>query len=90
LNNKEFLATLANRLNVSAKVCNDQATGMLSEMSRLLADENTVSIQGFGSFEVKKRVERVVVNPVSHKRMLVPPKLLLAFKPSALLKEKLK
>jgi DNA-binding protein HU-beta len=90
MNNKDFISSLSTRMNISAKECTEQTTGLLSEMSRLLMDENVIAIQGFGTFEVKKRVERVVINPVSHKRMLVPPKLLLTFKPSALLKEELK
>ena len=53
------------------------------------AGEN-VSLVGFGTFEVKKRMERVVVNPSTGLRMLVPPKLVLGFKPNASIKEKLK
>ena len=53
------------------------------------AGEN-VSLTGFGTFEVKKRMERVVVNPSTGMRMLVPPKLVLGFKPNASIKEKLK
>ena len=39
--------------------------------------------------EAKKKVERIVVNPSTGKRMLVPPKIALSFKPSALLKSKI-
>ena len=49
-----------------------------------------VALSGFGSFEVKKRMERVVINPVTGLKMLVPPKLVLGFKPIAAIKEKLK
>jgi DNA-binding protein HU-beta len=35
-------------------------------------------------------MERISVNPINKKRMLVPPKLVMVFKPSALLKDKLK
>ena len=34
--------------------------------------------------------ERMVVNPTTKKRQLVPPKLVLAFRPVAAIKEKLK
>ena len=47
-----------------------------------------LAVQGFGIFDVKKKLERVVVNPATKKRMLVPPKLVLNFKPSNVLKEK--
>jgi len=49
-----------------------------------------VGIQGFGAFEVRKKEERISVNPVTKQRMLVPPKLTLAFKPSSTLKERIK
>ena len=39
---------------------------------------------------MKKRMERIVVNPSTGMRMLVPPKLVLGFKPNASIKEKLK
>ena len=42
------------------------------------------------TFEVKKKLERVSVNPVTKQRLLIPPKLMLTFKPSAGLKEKFK
>ena len=51
---------------------------------------NIISIQGFGTFEVKKKAERISVNPTTKQRMLVPPKLVLTYKPSTLLKDKFK
>lgn len=51
---------------------------------------DSVAIPGFGNFEAKKKNERVVVNPSNGKRMLVPPKVVLAFKVSNVLKNRLK
>lgn len=65
-------------------------TSLLSDMTRQLEDGNAISIQGFGTFEVKKKAERISVNPVTRQRMLVPPKLVLTYKPSASLKDKFK
>ena len=59
-------------------------------MSQELQDGNSVSIQGFGTFDVKKKMERISDNPVTHQRMLIPPKLVLSYKPSVSLKEKFK
>jgi DNA-binding protein HU-beta len=55
-----------------------------------LQDGNSVVISGFGSFEVKKKMERISVNPVSHQRLLIPPKLVVGFKPSSSVKEEVK
>jgi DNA-binding protein HU-beta len=65
-------------------------SSVLSIMTQELQDGNTVSIQGFGSFEVKKKLERVSVNPITQQRLLIPPKLILSFKPSAGLRERFK
>ena len=59
-------------------------------MTQELQDGNTVAIQGFGTFEVKKKLERISINPLTQQRMLIPPKLVLTYKPSVTLKEKFK
>ena len=65
-------------------------SSLLSIMTQELKDGNTVAIKGFGTFEVKKKMERVSVNPVTQQRLLIPPKLVLTYKPSIALKEKFK
>ena len=59
-------------------------------MTQELEEGNVIAIQGFGSFEVKKKAERISINPASKQRMLVPPKLVLSYKPSNTLKDKFK
>ena len=51
---------------------------------------SSIQINSFGIFEVKKRLERVITNPGTGKKMLVPPKLVLNFKPTVTIKEQLK
>ncbi len=63
---------------------------LLSDMTKQLEEGNMVSVQGFGNFEVKKKAERISVNPATKQRMLVPPKLVLAFKPAISMKDKFK
>lgn len=53
-------------------------------------DGDSVAIPTFGSFEQKKRLERVTLHPSTGRRILVPPKLSVVFKPSALLKQKIR
>ena len=59
-------------------------------MIKELEEGNVIAVQGFGSFEVKKKAERISINPASKQRMLVPPKLVLSYKPSNTLKDKFK
>lgn len=49
---------------------------------------DSVSIPAFGTFESKKRLERIAMHPATGKRILIPPKIVLTFKPSAILKQK--
>ena len=62
---------------------------LIQEICLQLEDENTIAISGFGTFEVKKKLERVSVNPITHQRLLIPPKLVLSFKPGITLKRQI-
>ena len=89
MNNKEFISEISRKLGYTTKETSSIMGGLVTEMAEYLEEENVISMQGFGTFEVKKKLERVVVNPTTQQRMLVPPKLVINFKPSALLKEKM-
>ena len=90
MNNKDYLSRMAEKLEMSTKEVQQLTNACVNEFADNMEDGSTLSVQGFGNFEVKKKLERIVVNPTSKQRMLVPPKLALSFKPSATLKDKLK
>ena len=90
MNNKEFTSELSKRLGYTQKDTSELISSLLSCMTEQLEEGNAIAIQGFGTFEVKKKVERISVSPITKQRMLVPPKLVLTYKPSILLKEKFK
>lgn len=90
MNNKEFTTELSKRLGYTQKDISELISSMLSLMTEQLEEGNSIAIQGFGSFEVKKKIERISVSPTTKQRMLVPPKLVLTYKPSITLKEKFK
>lgn len=90
MNNKEFTSELANRLGYTIKDTSELISSLLSDVTHELEEENIISIQGFGTFEVKKKAERVSINPLSKQRMLIPPKLVLTYRPSNTLKDKFK
>lgn len=89
MNNKDFINSVAQRAGLTAKNVQKLTTAFATAIADKLDDDTQLSIQGFGTFEVKKKMERVVVNPATKQRKLIPPKLVLAFKPSAVLKEKM-
>lgn len=90
MNNKEFTFELSQRLGYTFKDTSELMTSLLSDMTRQLEEGNVISIHGFGTFEVKKKAERISVNPTTKQRLLVPPKLALVYRPSVLLKDKFK
>ena len=90
MNNKEFISELSRRFVYTNKDTTQLVSSVISIMNKQLQDGNTVAIQGFGTFEVRKKLERISINPATQQRMLIPPKLVLTYKPSAILKEKFK
>lgn len=90
MNNKEYISELAQQTGYSQEDTQRLVRKVIDAMIAEFEDGEIVAIPNFGTFEVKKRLERVVINPNTKKRQLVPPKLVLSFRPVASVKEKLK
>lgn len=90
MNNKQFIAELAKRMGYTAQDTQKMMYQVIDAMADSFLEGNSVGVLNFGSFEVKKKMERVIVNPTTGQRMLVPPKLTLGFKISPVWKDKLK
>ena len=90
MNNKQFIAELARRLGYSAQDTQKMVYHVVDAMADSFQEGNVITMQNFGNFEVKKKMERIMVNPTTGQRMLVPPKLTLNFKISPTWKDKLK
>ena len=90
MNNKEFITELAQQTGYTQNVTQTLVRNVIDEMAVRFDAGDVVSIPGSGTLDVKTRLERVVVNPATQQRMLVPPKLVLNFRPTASIKERLK
>ena len=90
MNNKEFIAELAERTGYSAKDTQKLVNTLIDAMGDAFQEDNSILVPNFGVFETKKKMERVMVNPSTGLRMLVPPKLVLNFKPNISWKERVK
>lgn len=86
--------TLLDNVAASVDCPNEKAAALQAALCSVIADALTdadvVAIPSFGNFESKKRLERVSVHPASGKRMLIPPKMVVSFRPSAILKGRLR
>ena len=90
MNNREFITELAQQMGYKSIQTQKLTTMLLNAMGDAFQEGDAVQIINFGTFEVKKKLERIMVNPATGQRMLVPPKLVLGFKPNNMWKDKVK
>ena len=90
MNNKELTAVMAQRMGCASKEATEWMAAFGTVLSARLMDNDSISLAGLGQFEVRKKEERVAVNPTNGKRYLVPPKLVPVFKPGSTLKNRVK
>ena len=90
MNNKELQSAIASKLGISQSETEVLIQSTVDAMMKKLSENKQISIHGFGSLEVRKKEERLTVNPLTKKRTMVPAKLALAFKPSTVYKDKIK
>lgn len=89
MNNKELISSVASKMNITKSETHELLDVFLESCISQLKEDNSVGFQSFGTFEVVKREERISVHPQSKERSLIPPKLVLSFKQSPILKEKM-
>ena len=82
MNNKEFIAELSKRTETVAADTQKKIMQLVDALNTHFQEGDAVAVYDFGTFEVKKKKERIIVNPANGQRMLVPPKLVLTFKSS--------
>ena len=90
MENKKLIETVAANLGRSNEDVAKLVEALAGVLRTRCGDMDSVAVPGFGTFEPKKRNERVMIHPSSGKRMLVPPKVVLGFRISNVLKAKLK
>ena len=90
MNNKDFITELAQRTGYTQDNTQKLVRCVIETMASYFDEGDNVSIPDLGTFELKNRMERIVVNPATGQRMMVPPKLVLNFKPDVSMKEMLK
>jgi nucleoid DNA-binding protein len=90
MNSAGLINILSKRLQLQKVEVEKRLEDTVAIITEELTKNNTVSLLNLGNLEIKKREERVCVNPTTGKRIMVPPKLTVKFKTSATLKEKLK
>ncbi len=90
MNNKDFVNELARRCGYSQENTQKLVRTVVEAMASKFDAGEDVQVSDFGSFELKNRMERIVVQPSTGQRMLVPPKIVVNFRPAQSVKDKLK
>ncbi|HEY5592345.1 MAG TPA: HU family DNA-binding protein [Paludibacter sp.] len=90
MNHKELIASMSTKLNAPKSVVSDLLETAVKIFTEQLVEEKTIGFQSFGNFEVRKKDERLSVHPSTQIRTLIPPKLVVNFKQSNILKDKIK
>jgi len=90
LNTKEFIRTLAEKLDVSQT----EAANLLQHATRVIretvSEDKKLTLLHLGSMQVKKTASRSAYLPALNKKALVPPRRTIQFHPAESLKDKLK
>lgn len=90
MDHKTFIDKVSKTATLDRELCGSLLESLAELMEASLASGDIVSIPSFGNFEPRKRNERIMSHPSQPgKRFLVPPKLVVSFKPSAILKTKI-
>lgn len=91
MNKTELIAAIANRAQVTQKVAEDVLAAFTDTVSETLGRrEEKVVVTGFGTFEVRHRVQRTGKNPRTGELITVPAQKTPAFRAGKLLKEAVK
>ena len=80
MTNKDFISELAEQTGYTPEDTQKMVNTVVEAMGDHFQEDGAVLVPNFGTFEVKKKLERIMVNPSTGQRMLVPPKLERPFK----------
>jgi DNA-binding protein HU-beta len=90
MNQKNLIASISAKTNTPKDLVEKLLETTISTFIEQLVNEKIIGLQSFGNLEVRKKMERISVHPATQIRTLIPPKLVVIFKQSYILKERLR
>lgn len=90
MNKTELIAVVAHESDITIKQASDILDSYIKVITETLATGEKVVVTGFGTFEVRTRVERTGKNPRTGETIIVPEQKSPAFKAGKLLKDAVK
>lgn len=90
MTNKELIQRVAKAADLTREETQRLLDATVNLLSANLVAQQPTQIQGFGTFEVKQKNERLSVHPKTGVRTLTPPKMQVNFKAGSSLKGELR
>lgn len=87
MNKADLINAVAAKTEVSKKETEAVITATLDAITAAMQEGDKVQLVGFGSFEVKKRAERIGRNPKTKEEIKIPASKIPAFKAGKALKD---
>ena len=87
MNKAELIASVAEKAGITKKAAGDAVEAVFATISDSLANDEKVTIVGFGTFEVRARKEREGVNPSTGAKIKIAATKVPAFKPGKSLRD---
>ena len=87
MNKAELIAAVAEKPGLSKKDTEAVVSATFDTIVAAMAEEEKVQLVGFGSFEVKKRAERIGRNPKTKESITIPASKVPTFKAGKALKD---
>jgi nucleoid DNA-binding protein len=82
MNKNQLASHLAQSLNKSRKECRDFLDATLLLLEKTLAQQEDISLSGFGTFKLKRRPSREARNPATGERVVAKEKMIPVFTPA--------
>ena len=87
MNKTELINAVAEKADISKKDAETAITAVIDSITEALIEGEKVQLVGFGSFEVKRRAERLGRNPQTKEAIKIPASKAPVFKPGKALKD---
>lgn len=90
MNTKDIVKELALKFNISQKDARNHLDNTLEVFKEVFIEEKGITLQNFGTFDIKEKEERKSYNPFLKRYIILPIKRIIYFRASNSLKEQVK
>lgn len=82
MNKTDLINEIAAKAGLSKTAAKSALDACLESISQALANEDKISLIGFGTFQVVQKEERTGLNPRTKEKIVIPARKVVKFKPA--------